>query len=351
MPFLAAIPAATAIGAGVQAVGGIAGAVAAGSEREKAERAQAQAIQQLQAIGIPSVEAQQIVLQNPEFVAQWATQQEQAQEIGPSAMEGVSTDPRLGLAQMQALERMQQLGVESFTPEEMAQLKGMQRESAQRGAAQQATILQNLAQRGAGGSGMELAARMAAAQGQTQQEAESSDRLAAQAHNRALQAMLSAGELGGKVREQEFGEKSAAAKAADAIAQFNAQQRSSAQMRNVEAANRAAESQALQQQRMEEERARIANLQEMQNKSLLQQQFQNQMSKAQAMQAPLSAQAASQQKAAAATGAGIAGALGGIGSAIGSFVKPTASIPDTEQRTAEETAEDTRLEKRSMMGQ
>lgn len=324
MPFLAAIPAATAIGAATQAVGGIAGAAAAGAQRGSAEQQQAAAIQQLQAVGVPSVEAQKIVLQNPEYVAQWANQQETAEQQGPSAMEGVSTDPRLGLAQMQALERMQQLGSESFTPEEQAQLKGMQRENAQRGAANQATILQNMAQRGAGGSGLELASRMAAAQNQAQNEAEAGDRLSAEAHSRALQAMMNAGELGGKVREQEFGEKSNVAKAQDAIANFNALQRAGTQQRNVGTANSTAEAQARMRQDIENQRADLANRQEMHNKELQQTQFANQMAKAQALQQPMQKQASQTAAGAAATGEGIAKTFGGIGSAIAGMAKTDA---------------------------
>lgn len=287
MPFLAAIPAiasaagaAGTIGAVGSGISGLASGIAGANAKADADKTRDSAIAQLEAVGVPSVEAQKIVLQNPEFVAQWQTQQEQAQQAGPSAMGDVSTDPRLAMAQMQALDTMQQLGQNSFTPEEMAQLKSMQRSQAQRGKANQESILQNMAQRGQAGSGSELAARLASAQAGAQQEAESSERLNAEAHSRALQAMMNAGELGGKIRGQEFGEKSAQAQAADQIEAFNVQQRAGVGQRNVAAQNQAAQQQAMIRQDQENERARLLNAQEAHNKSLQQAKFENEMQKA-----------------------------------------------------------------------
>lgn len=321
MPFLAAIPAAAAISGAGSAIGGIAGAAAGASKEAQAQAAQQKAIQYLESVGVPSVEAQKITLQNPEFVYQFHPEAQTAEQLGPSAMQNVSTDPRAAAAQMGALSQLQQLGQDSFTPEEQAQLNGMRRNAAQSGQAQQASILQNMQQRGAGGSGMELAARLASSQQNAQNQSEEGDRMAAMAHDRALQAMVQAGQLGGNVRSQEFGEGAQKANAADVIAQFNAMNKQNVQGQNVNSANSAAQQEALMKQQAENNRAGTANAQEQYNKQLLQQNYQNQMDKAKTMSGVYSGQAdeARKQGAAAATNAAAAGTAAGglLGQAAG----------------------------------
>jgi hypothetical protein len=75
-------------------------------------------------------------------------------------------------------------------------------------------LTQNFAMRGAGGSGTELAAQLQNQQGGADRNAHAATRAAGDASIRALEAMRSAGGLGGQIRGQE-----------DAFAEFNAAQR------------------------------------------------------------------------------------------------------------------------------
>jgi hypothetical protein len=308
--------AASLIGSGVSALGGAFGGAAAGSEKDRAAAAQAQAMAYLKSINVPEVVAQKITLQNPQFVSQFAPQTESAEQMGPSRMEGISSDPRLALAQFQALDRMQQLSGAGLSPEEQAQLNAMRRESSQRGQAKQGQILQEMQARGVAGGGAELAARMAAAQEGAQSEAESGDRLAAMAHERALKALEGSASLAGQVRGQEFGEESQKASAADAIAQFNALQRAAVQQRNIAEANQAAMREADIKQQLEAQRTAAANQQEMYNKQLIQQHYQNEMEKAKIMSAASQQQAQQHQQNAAATAQNWANLGGQLGQGI-----------------------------------
>ncbi len=179
-----------------------------------------------------------------------------------------------------------------------------------------------MAARGAGGSGVELASRLASSQAAAQRAGEESDRTMAMAQQRALEAIAGAGALGGQIRGQEFGEQARIASAADEIARFNLANQQAVQQRNIAAANQAAQQEALMRQAMEEQRARNLTQQQMYNKQLLQQQYLNQLAKGQAMagMATKQGQRADQQAAATAQNwANIGSAAGNIaGQFIGS---------------------------------
>jgi hypothetical protein len=271
---------AAGIGAGASLLGGYLG----GKQAEKAAAAQAEAmnkaIDALNAVGIPSVEAQQLVLENPELVYQFSPELEQAVQVGPSAMEGIKTDPRLAAAQMSALEGLQQRAAGGLTPEDLASLRDIQRGQGQQFASQNASIMQQMAERGQAGSGAELAAKLAASQGSYQQGAQQSDDLAAQNYQAKMQALQAAGQMGQSQQAQQFGQQAQQASAADLMKQFNAQYQAGTQQRNVAAQNQAAQEKAQLQQNLENQRVQTANYQQQYNKGLQQQNFQNELSRA-----------------------------------------------------------------------
>jgi hypothetical protein len=69
------------------------------SQMRQANRLMREQMARLEAIGIPSIEAQKIVLESPELVDML-----EAEALGPSRFEEISMDPRLQAAQMAALE-------------------------------------------------------------------------------------------------------------------------------------------------------------------------------------------------------------------------------------------------------
>jgi hypothetical protein len=334
-----------AIGAGIAAAGAIASGVIGSRSAKKAAEAQIYAMQQalayqsmqvdkavkeLEKIGIPSVEAQQIVLQNPQLAGL-----EEIIELPESEITQIQRDADLAMQQRQALETLSEMGEAGLTPEEKAARREMMRDVSAQVEARDKAILQSMQERGMAGSGAELAQRLAASQAGAERAGKESASLAAQANKRALEAMMSRGELAGKIRGQEFGEELQKAQAADAIAKFNVQQRADVQARNL------ARKQALL-----DERRKTAIAQETYNKQLQQQQFENQLRLAQAKASALtgSAQmvggtmsrmgdpAAAYQTA---KGGALGQAIGGVTSAIGGYM---ASRPQTTQtQTAPQT--------------
>jgi hypothetical protein len=145
----------------------------------------------------------------------------QLEQLRPSEMQNIQTDPRLIQAQYDALRELETRGREGFTArDELDRLKTKQ-DVAKENAGRLGAIQQNMAARGMGGSGMDLVAQLQASQAATEREALAGlERNAAQEANRA-NSSAQAGGLAGNIRGQGFQENSAKAQAQDAINRFN----------------------------------------------------------------------------------------------------------------------------------
>lgn len=281
------------------------------SEMKQANRLMRDNIARLEAIGIPTVEAQRIALEAPELVGQL-----EAEALGPSRFEEVKMDPRLQAAQMAALE-----GITGIT--EAGGLDAQSRLNLEEGlgriAGAEQARLQQLREDPTLGQGQKLALQAQAIQGAGQGGRDVALQTAAQAQQARMAALGQQANMASGMQGQQLQLAGQKASAADVINQFNAQQRMGVQSQNL-AAKQAIANQA----------AATKNQQEMYNKALLQQQFQNQMAKATGVTGQQSAMAGNlQQQAAAAqqaqqaqtgalftlAGAGVGGAFGGAAGA------------------------------------
>lgn len=317
-----------AIGAGMAASGiitGMIGAAEAAKEREAAQAQLNRLYQDVSNIRIPTVEEQRIKLRD--YVSSGLITPEQEEQIlqDPSAMMQVTTDPRLKQAQISSLEKILQVSGEGITPVEQAAIKKLRSGVNQQDTARRQAVLQNMAQRGIGGSGIELAAQLQGAQAAAERESQGTLDIAAQAQQRALEAMSKGGTLASQIRGQEFGEEASRAQAADEIAKFNALQRSAVQQRNIQAQREAQYANLAQKQRIADLNTQLRQQEEMHNKALMQQHFQNQLAKEQAksgigiQQANVHLQGAKQKAQQwAQIGSGISSGLGAAGGYAGS---------------------------------
>lgn len=294
--------------AAIMAGGNILGGLASGSAQRDAartaakttERAQAEIKRMLESIGIPSVEAQEIALQAPELVGLL-----DAEQLEDSELSKIQEDPRLREAQMSALQQLQQIGEVGLTPEERAQRSEMLRQSDAQEQARQQQILQGMAQRGSLDSGASLLAQLQSSAAQGADSRRQSEQMAADAANRRRQAIMQAGSMAGGMSQDQFNRQVQQASAEDRIAQFNAAQRA-----DVNRANLAAR------QAIENERAGLSNQQQMYNKQLIQQYYQNQMDKARTMAGVTSQGAAQQANTTLQQGAATANMWSGIGQGV-----------------------------------
>jgi len=251
-------------------------------DQQKADKSMDAALNELKKIGIPTVEAQRIILESPELVGQLVPELEGfAEEMGASAMEGVDAPGELKTAQMGALNSLlEQAENGGLTPEDEAELNNIMRDAAGVGESRDNAILQNMSERGVLGSGAELATRLKSSQDAQQQAAQQAQAQAAMAFAGKQNALDKIANLSGSMRTQDVGEQSQKAQARDIVNQFNVNQRSGQRERDLDRKNQAQAMNLQNKQSIANAGVDTRNMQEQYNKELLQQQFQNQFSKA-----------------------------------------------------------------------
>lgn len=268
-----------------------------GGKRESSNTA-ARAVSAFNNIGIPTVEAQKIILEMPELVGELFPELEFAEQMEGTAFDDMEISGGLEESQLNALNTLEEIASEGgLTPADEAELRDIQRQVMGGAQSRDKAILQNMQARGMGGSGVELASRMAGNQAAQQTQAEMADRAAAMAFQRKMDAVDRVGQMSGKMREQEFGEQSDIAKAKDIMNKFNVGQRANVQQRNV-AAKRAAEAANFAAKQATADRGvDLRNKQEEYNKGLIGQRYQNQLNQAKGVSGAYATQAKSQDAA------------------------------------------------------
>jgi hypothetical protein len=184
-------------------------------------------------------------------------------------MENVQMDPRLQAAQRGALDEISGLAKTGLGAEDRAAFNQLRRQAAGAAEAQQASTMQEMASRGMLDSGSNLIAQLLAGQSQADRMSQEGDRLAASASEARRAALGQQANMASQMSAQDLGLKTGKASAADTIAQFNTQQR----------AQTGATNQGYRVDRASQ-LANIANQQEVANKGLIQQKYQNEIQKA-----------------------------------------------------------------------
>lgn len=241
----------------------------------------AQAVAALKNIKLPDIEEMKINLEQQ--VSQGILTPEQAQLYlqEASQMVGIETDPSLYAAQKEALSGYQDIiankGLDATAQAQLGQIAS-QEQAQSRGARE--AIIQNAQARGMGGSGIELASQMQAQQASAGQQAQRDMDVAANAQQRALQALQASGQLGGQMQSQQFSQKAQQASAQDAINAFNAQNRQAVGNLNVQNRNTAQTANLANAQNISNQNVATRNQQQQFNRNLGQQQFQNEIARA-----------------------------------------------------------------------
>lgn len=260
------------------AIGSLAGGIAGMIEGRKGAKAMQQAlaearalaeqsVKEFEAIGIPKVEAQKLALQQPEVIGLL-----ESIELEPSALEEIMTDPRMQEKQRLALEGMEEVAEEGFTEEDKARYEAMLAQAAGDRQAAQESVLQSMAERGALDSGSQLAAQLAAAQSGTAGARQQSLDLMASSAQAKRDALQRVGQIATQMDETDYRRQLQEAQAQDAISRFNVANRQDVARQNLGT-----------RQRISETGTNVANRQQQYNKELLQQQYQNQMQRQQAI--------------------------------------------------------------------
>lgn len=244
----------------------------------KAQEVSKDALRQAQNIPLPILKEYYPELYR--VVASINPELETAESLGPSKMEGISTDPALRMAQMNALNKLTSIGDaggrDAQFLADQARLESDVNTNLQ---GQQGAIQQNLASRGMSGGMSEMVSKNINAQQAANRQAQMGMDAKVQAEQRALSAIIQGGQLGGQMQAQDFGQKAQQAQAADMINKFNAQNRQDVQSRNVGAKNQAQQYNVGNQQGIFDKNVGQKNNAQQYNLNLAQQQYDNEMKK------------------------------------------------------------------------
>jgi hypothetical protein len=260
--------------------GGILGNILSSGDRDKvreymeatqraAAELQAPTLEQIQVNDLPQYQLQGEL--TPEMIDTINTQS--------SLMNSIKSDPSLRNAQISALQKLSQMGNEGFTATDRLALEQATRRAAQENKSNQDSIIQNMAQRGQGGGGAELAARLSASQASANRAQEEGLNVAAQAQRRALEAITQASDLGGRMRDQDFSQQSQISRAQDEINRFNATNAQEVARLNVSARNAAQQSNLTNKQNIANLNTDAAQKQRYHNADMYNKAFQNSLNK------------------------------------------------------------------------
>lgn len=157
-----------------------------------------------------------------------------AEEVGPTATEGVHADSEMKGLERQALDEMLKVGRSGgMTLEDRANLNSIQGDIAQKEQTGRANIREDMARRGQRGGGAELSMQLANQQGAANRANSAGLDVAAQSQARARDAILQGGRMAGGMRRDDFAEKSQRAGAADARSRYNADAKARANTYNA----------------------------------------------------------------------------------------------------------------------
>lgn len=293
--------------AGANIIGGIMSGNAAQDAADKAAKQQRQMYEKnlaiLEAVGIPSIEAQKIALENPEYVGDLVNE-----VLGPSAYEEIVLDPQLRQNQMDVMAEYQELADTGMGIEDRIALDQNLQKVAAQDQSRQKAILSDMAQRGTLDSGIEAQMRLQAASQANQDAMNQALAISKNAQNTRLNALNQIAGMSANLENTDFGREAQKAGAADNIQQFNAQLRNQANARNLDT-----------KQNLATQKANLANQQDIHNKGLLQQDYNNRLNRAAAQVGLNTSYGNNQAQNTLAAGAGQANMISGIASGLGNI--------------------------------
>ena len=257
--------------------------------------AQLKAIEALEKVNLPDIEKMKILLQDPAVVAQL-----QAEAVGPTELSKIQIDPRIRDAQMQALEMLRQRG-QGLTAEDRMDFRSFADAAAAEEQSSRASDLARDVLEGRADSGTSIFRQEAERQANAQRMSNKASEMARAALENKRNSLAQLGQLSNQMGAQEFSQQAQQRSAQDTINQFNTANRMNVQQQNLG-----------ERQRIADTRTDLANQQQMFNKGLYQQQFQNEMAKAGGISNQYQNQAQQLAQAAQARSAGKQSMMGGL---------------------------------------
>lgn len=297
------MPGAMAAMAGAQIAGGVIGYYQGKKDREKASALMDEALATIKAIGAPPDLSKEIILQQFQQAGMMTPELEHVIDFHTSK---VSQDYRK--VQEDALRGMSQVARTGFGAQDLNALNQIQEAEAVRRQGQEQAIMQGMQQRGLGGAGSELAARLSNVQAGNKNASANSMQVAADSALRRMQAMGQQSDISNQLEGKQ-----------NAIDQYNTENARSVQMRNIGSKNAAQQYNIGNQQNVSNANVQQANQELYRQAQAKQDYWTNKLNQASAVSNALTGQSnyaagQAQNKAAMWTGMGNA-----VGSGVGAY--------------------------------
>lgn len=229
------------------------------AEAREANRLQNEMVDRLRSVELPDIDKMRILLENPELL------EDTPYLLGDSALEDVQGDPAVLAAQEETLARLQEIADTGITEGDISAQRELRDDAEAADVARQRSALQRLAERGQSDPLLEGLMRQDRAQREANRSAMTQDMMIQQAAQARQAAIPQAVQAAQQMRGQELAEQTRLAQTRDARAQANLGETQRVQGMRQMYADQAAD---------------MRNQQQMYNKGLLQQDFQNRMAKA-----------------------------------------------------------------------
>lgn len=192
-------------------------------------------VQAIQAVTPPTLQDLSITLQKYVQQGRLTPEEAIAQLQEQSAMVGIKLPPQVLKIQYDTLNELTDIvNNKGLTPIDRAAIANIQTELDTAARGQRLATQQSFAQRGLSGSGMELVQQQMADQAAAQKGSQAGLNIAAQAQQRALDALRQRGAYATDVGTQELNRQKSIAEAQDAISRFNAAAKQQAELANVQ---------------------------------------------------------------------------------------------------------------------
>ncbi len=238
------------------------------------------ALAELQGLSLPQLKElhpelyRQVVSLNPEL--------ESAVTLGPSASEGITLDPKMQKAQMDALSSLMDITQNDGRDARFqADAQRLQNDVNQNLKGNTEAIMQNMATRGMSGGMSELVARQNSAQQGANRQAQMELDLNAQAQERALSALMNQGQLAGNMQNSDFNRQNTLAENKDAISKFNAANQQQVMSNNTQYKNNAQQANAQNAQNIANQNVDLNNsAMDWNSNGMAQQNYNNQLGRA-----------------------------------------------------------------------
>jgi hypothetical protein len=303
-------------------VGGLVGNIMGAKDRKRAQKMVAEAIKELQSVGLPPDLSKEIIYQQFQSAGILTPQLEQDIQVAESSVSKLKEDEGLRSAQKEALNIFRQQGKTGFGPEERAAFNQLRQANQQDIEAKRQQILADARRTGMAGSGASLVAQLQAAQAGADRASSEGDRLAAMMAERIRSSASGMADVASSVRGQDFQAEMARRQAEDARNMFLAQNSIARQRANIDRLNQAQQMNLVEQQRIMDANTQLANAEKLRQVQAQRDYWQDRLGYSQALANARLGQASQYQSRAAET----AGMFQGIGSAIGGGINAYANM-------------------------